>query len=948
MPRIVISAMLVLLPLMYFYPAVLGRVTLAPGDGWAASIGLRVLLGRMIAQGHLPLWDPYIFGGMPFLASIYPGALYPPDWLFALLQPDVAMNVVMITTYHVALIGTYLYTRSIGVDRVGSLIAGTAFAFSGFLVAHLGHTSLIAASAWLPWIVLALERVYRHLSWRWVTLGAIFIALQLFAGVPQATLYVVMLFGAYWLFCVTVRVTREQRWKFILLTAAMAFCGILLSLIQLLPLRELLPLSGRSGIDYETFSTYSLPPAQVLGLIFPYFFGGGAGKPYTVNYWGVHGFTELCGYVGLLTLLLGIIALLKPKRHPLVWFWAGFALFTLLLTFGVYLPFGLHKLLYRVPVYNLFRVSARNLLLVTFSLSILSGLGISALAQSVGREALRLWLRGVIVMTVIVLGTLVTYRYFWNHLVAMPPPVVPHLLTNAEALLPLGFFVLSAATLWFYARRPSLPVGLVLVLILIVDLASFGHYVEWRIFNLRVADQMTDPPTVKYIKDRESDYASFRVLSYAPWPYDHNYDLLNHPDISIIRGLQSINGYDMMQLKRLASIAGNMGSEGIVWDISAFDLPDQGFNLLNVKYLLREKSGVMGPATSVVHEGIRFKSAPIGIWLKPGMRIEMPANGNSADELALVTTMSESASIPDNSVVAKAILYAKNGSVIEREILAGRDTAEWAHEYPEVRAVVKHQRARVIESWPGGGANANHYLARIPFDRAEIDRVAFEYLRENAQILLSRASLYDSTTGVSTSLDNTKLSPERWRKLESFGEVELYQNLKAMPRAWFVRRAIVEFSSEVLQSIKTGKLKDGSAFDPAETVLFEREDFGNRETSLPEIGDPTGAEVKVTRYEPNRIELRTRNSQPGFLVLSEMYYRGWEAWVDGKRVPVEKVNYAFRGIAVPPGEHRVEFVFRAHSFRNGASYSALGALMLFVGGVISKRRRRASLSAGKN
>ena len=91
--------------------------------------------------------------------------------------------------------------------------------------------------------------------------------------------------------------------------------------------------------------------------------------------------------------------------------------------------------------------------------------------------------------------------------------------------------------------------------------------------------------------------------------------------------------------------------------------------------------------------------------------------------------------------------------------------------------------------------------------------------------------------------------------------------------------------------------------------------------------------MKVTRYEPQRIELQTRNAQPGFLVLSEIYYRGWEAWIDGRRAPVERVNYALRGLAVPAGDHRIEFVFRAHSFRNGAAWSLVGVLLLLAGAV---------------
>src|SRR5262249_20919356 len=73
--------------------------------------------------------------------------------------------------------------------------------------------------------------------------------------------------------------------------------------------------------------------------------------------------------------------------------------------------------------------------------------------------------------------------------------------------------------------------------------------------------------------------------------------------------------------------------------------------------------------------------------------------------------------------------------------------------------------------------------------------------------------------------------------------------------------------------------------------------------------------------------------------LREICYRGWEAWIDGRRAPVERVNHLLRGLAVPAGDHRVEFVFRAHSFRNGASWSFLGVLLLLVGA--SNRTRRA-------
>src|SRR5215510_681840 len=73
--RILIAATLTLLPIVYFYPAVMGKIMLAPGDGWTQILGIRILIGEMIRNGQLPLWNPYVFCGMPLLAAIQPGAL---------------------------------------------------------------------------------------------------------------------------------------------------------------------------------------------------------------------------------------------------------------------------------------------------------------------------------------------------------------------------------------------------------------------------------------------------------------------------------------------------------------------------------------------------------------------------------------------------------------------------------------------------------------------------------------------------------------------------------------------------------------------------------------------------------------------------------------------------------------------------------------------------------
>ena len=108
--RVLTVSALALLPILFFYPAIFGDVALVPGDGWTQNFGVRVLIGRMIARGEWPLWNPYIFAGTPLLASIYPVLCIlrtgyslcsrpPPRWTCWLSRPITSRSLARIYTH---------------------------------------------------------------------------------------------------------------------------------------------------------------------------------------------------------------------------------------------------------------------------------------------------------------------------------------------------------------------------------------------------------------------------------------------------------------------------------------------------------------------------------------------------------------------------------------------------------------------------------------------------------------------------------------------------------------------------------------------------------------------------------------------------------------------------------------------------------------------------------
>jgi uncharacterized membrane protein YfhO len=134
----------------------------------------------------------------------------------------------------------------------------------------------------------------------------------------------------------------------------------------------------------------------------------------------------------------------------------------------------------------------------------------------------------------------------------------------------------------------------------------------------------------------------------------------------------------------------------------------------------------------------------------------------------------------------------------------------------------------------------------------------------------------------------------------------------------------------MLEVIRSGKFQDGSVWQPERTALVEGEI-----SEKPQVGSQTSA--IITRYEPNRIAVTTKADTPSILVLSENHYAGWRAYVDSRFVETLRVDYNLRGVALPAGEHRVEFVYRPKSFSMGLTMSLLAVVGLVSWPLIQKK-----------
>lgn len=161
---------------------------------------------------------------------------------------------------------------------------------------------------------------------------------------------------------------------------------------------------------------------------------------------------------------------------------------------------------------------------------------------------------------------------------------------------------------------------------------------------------------------------------------------------------------------------------------------------------------------------------------------------------------------------------------------------------------------------------------------------------------------------------------------ESFDRVynkgaSIYRNRKCLPRAFMVRDFIVTPGEKVLDVLCSKEI------DLATTIVLEEEP-PIQKAAMKAPTHNADDRVSIEKYAPNHIVITAQTSQGGLLFLSDVYYPGWKAFVDGEETKIYRANYTFRSVCLGPGDHRVEFRYRPTSFLVGAIVSVAAVVGL--------------------
>ena len=509
-PNLLAVAVFVAAALTLCWPMLTGQFLLGD-DQYVAGYSFRLYGAEMFREtGSLPQWNPYLFGGMPFIAAMHGDVFYPTAWLRWILPVDAAMNLGFALHLVLAGFAMYLLLRALGTSWTAAVLGGVAYELTGILASLVkpGHDGKLFVSALAPLAFLALLRAVRDRNPTGYALLALVVGLGLLSPHYQMTYYLLVAAGLWTLYLAFFAPERPpvRRGALVVgLALGAVLLGLALSALQALPFLAYIPFSprgegGPSG-GWEYAVSYSLPPEELFTTILPQFNG------VLESYWGRNFFKLHTEYLGAAVVTLAALGLGDRGRTKVIQGLAVIAVLFLLVALGGHTPF--YTLWYEVmPMMKKVRAPGMAFFLVALPVAIWAGFGTDRLLRrEVTPRALAIplgVLGGIALLGALgVLGTIGTLFASEQQVARLQANAGELRLGAARLLL---FTALAGAVLWGVAtgKLRGLAAAAALVTVVAADLWS----VDRRFFDYK-------PPA----RDLFAEDAITARLRQEPKPY---------------------------------------------------------------------------------------------------------------------------------------------------------------------------------------------------------------------------------------------------------------------------------------------------------------------------------------------------------------------------------------------------------------------------------------------
>lgn len=382
-PTLVAFLVFLLPVVIMFWPLVQGKFLGGVySDQYVAGYSFRDFGAEFFrATGSIPQWNPYLFGGMPFIGAMHGDIFYPTAWLRWILPVGVGMGVGF--AVHILLAGlfAYIFMRALRLSWTAALVGGLSYELTGIVLSmvHPGHDGKLFVSALTPLLLWALMRAIRDgKGWAYGAI-AIIVGLTILTPHPPMTLYSLIAAGIFTLYLTFMDPERDRsRSQVTVLAFALGavLLGAGIAAVQILPVYHYLPFStravGHSASSYEYATMYSMPPAELVGTILPQFNG------IFQFYWGENPVKLHSEYLGAVVVALALIGLIARRRERAMLALAVIGGLFLLVSLGGHTPF--YHLWYEVvPYIKKVRAPGMAFFLVALPVAVWAGAGVEEL-----------------------------------------------------------------------------------------------------------------------------------------------------------------------------------------------------------------------------------------------------------------------------------------------------------------------------------------------------------------------------------------------------------------------------------------------------------------------------------------------------------------------------------------------------------------------------------------
>ena len=898
--------------------------SLASAEG---SIPVPEKMAALYRDFQLPLWDANVAMGRPIAATLNPNVISPIRIPIAVWPSSEMWDAFLIARLVVAGVFTYLLAKRLGLAKSAAFAAAVAFAFSGQFMFYIDspHTDM---AMMIPVLLYALELLLERADpGRMAFVGGA-VALGILADNPEAGA-VLLLYGvAYYLARALAEMRRQDGfhfWSRIPPLGLALGAGVGLTAFALVPFFELAGFLTFDDLSTNTHTASSkrglqFAPLRFLIMLFVPFFNGAPLRTFQ----GTSGIGA-ANYVGMLIPTLAIIGLWnRPAMGKAGWFFLGAAVILVAKFYGVPLINWVGQLPILVRIgYGPYLSPA-----IGFSLAMMAGLGLDQMVRG-GLRQRHLLLAGLLVAAL--LGWLV-----WTNRSLLESIPKSHLLFYMFVGVGLAAAGLAAA---LAVRRGWLPVraGTALVIAFIIaelfiptlpvrgDLGFvtselYGRHIP-IVERPRRHDPFTEPPYVSFLKADESQY---RVLGL---------DYVLFPNASMAYGIDDIRGFSALTVKRYLDYIQEFIQPTVRQRYVGAHFPplnsekeppllieNRMLDLLNVKYVLTRLDLVHRYQRALINEVLTANRTDV-----PRARLDtFMINGEEEPVLFQhptsllsydLTPMDESRYLSFRMALDPEVWSPDRGDGVLFEVSVVDD----GDPDPVFSRWVDPKNDPDDRRWIDGSVDLAPYLGRpitLVLSTSSGETGAWDWAGWGALRLAE-----------SLEPENMDLLLSQYELVHD-GEVKVYENRNVLPRAFVVREAgAVSDREEAIARIKE------EGFDPAQTAVIEG-DLPPAQLAALANGQATGDDaVQITGYQDNRVDLTVETDSAGLLVLSDTYYPGWKAYVDGERVPIYPTDVALRSVFLEQGEHEVRFVYSPGSFKLGSAITlaSLAVLAAYAG-----------------